>query len=114
MLLGDTLDDVLPMLLLEDRQKVEKIGVNFWNEVAGFGSYFDEVLGVIVKEYKTKKDYAISGAGTRAARSIIFMMWDGKVASGAEAVTRFISRSLGTQKKYEAMQISLRGKLWKL
>jgi len=103
-----TVDDLLPLVSAEDRADVEAYIKRFWwcferlrDDIAAL--YKDARLS-----YDDKKSFAISPQGaksmTRLEASLVFSMWDGKIADASEAADRVITGGLVSETKWQEMK----------
>ena len=97
-LLDDALDDVLPMLSVEDKKKALKLSSTFWYLMKVEGVVVQALYELVRHTFKTKKEYALSGE--TVYRSHIFALWDGKAENGEGALVSSLKKNLSTGDRY--------------
>lgn len=102
-IVDDNIDDVMPILATEDRERLEQFIQDFWAEVDNFASRIDIDNTLARSTYETKKDFALSdyAQANPMMRSIIFALWDGKSKDAYEASLKTITSGLTTATKWE-------------
>lgn len=111
-ILEGTVDDLLPLVPVEDRADIERyVKRFFWCKdrlVEDIRIMYEESR----QEFVDKKSFATSDMGarglTRLEASIVFSMWDGKLATAADAAMRIIETGLTSETKWREMKENLR------
>jgi len=97
--LSDSLDDLLPMLAEQDREKVESTVHDFWSRFNSVVEYIEGDLRT-TKQILSRKDFALNHAPGIPNASVYFTAWDGKV-SVKEALMREVHKALVSDTAYE-------------
>ncbi len=97
------LDDLLPALFTEDRERISAYINRFTRELWASGDRIKDLYDYVRDQYETKKDFAISTAGTmpHADRCMMFALWDNKFPNGIVLADNMVKRSLSSTEKFD-------------
>ena len=100
--LADDVDDLLPLLPDEDRDRLSAFVEEFWNAVNGLAADIEYCYNNARAEFESKRDFAISGKLSDAphVRSVIFALWDGKRTDHNDAAVQVIKSGLSSETKW--------------
>ncbi len=96
------LDDLLPALFDEDRERISAHINRFTRELWAAGDRIKDLYDSVRDQYETKKDFAISTADTmsHADRCMMFALWDKKFPNGIVLADNMVKRSLSSTEKF--------------
>jgi hypothetical protein len=108
--LADNVDDLLPLLSDDDRNRLIEFVDSFWEWKSTLACSIGAMYIKKSVEFDTKKDLAISDwakePGNRKWMSIIFSIWDGKTKSADEAVDKLLDAALKSETKWNEFKAS--------
>lgn len=111
-ILEGTVDDLLPLVPAEDRADIERYVSRFFYCKDRLAEDIRIMYEEARQDFAEKKDFATSEDGargmTRMEASTVFSMWDGKIASAADAASRIIEHGLTSETKWAEMKENLR------
>ena len=105
LLRDEELDDILPVILVEDRNRLEDYVDSFNFAVQAVGKRVFRTYLRMRDTYETKKDFALSGEDMSGLmRSAVFSLWDIEVhdhdLAGVAWAEKAIFKSLSTEDKF--------------
>jgi RNA ligase len=104
---NDELDDLLATIDTDDRTRIEAYLETFKESMRKVCEELAVVYHTVRKVYETKKDFALSShyaSFPAVYRSMLFSIWDGKVAGAEEAITRLVRNSMSSETKFRTMK----------
>jgi RNA ligase len=115
-ILEEEVDDLLPLLPVEDRDRITKYIDRFWHRCGILEDDFAALYADVRENWETKKDFAISTFTkdlTQIEKSTMFAMWDGKRADAREAAMHIVTQGLTSETKWAEMKqnIAMSGNL---
>lgn len=102
-ILQEEVDDLLPLLPVEDRDNLLRYIARFWfccEQLAGDIAFMYEQVRDV---YETKKDFALSSIAkdcTSIEKTTIFAMWDGKRVDAKAAAMHIVNQGLTSETKW--------------
>ena len=102
-ILADTVDDLLPLLDAEDRDRLTSFVDSFWNDVNHLAEAIQFYYTQAKAEFDTKRDFAVSGklADSPHIRSLVFALWDGKLEDSGKAAMKALESGLVSETKWQ-------------
>lgn len=108
MILDNKLDDVLPLVNVEDRGKLLEFQKGIMDRVVDWSDTLKESYKMSRHTYGSKKSFALASQGfTPFLRSGIFYLFDNPEADMSEFVLDKLAKALSTNDKYRAMKEQL-------
>lgn len=97
------IDDLLPSLFNEDRERIAAYINRFVRELWEAGARIQDLYTYVREVYDSKKDFAISTAGvfSHADRCMMFALWDEKFENGIVLADSMVKRSLASTEKFD-------------
>jgi len=102
---NEELDDLLATIDLDDQNRIWAYMESFKNEMNHFAERINTFYGYVRAEFETKKDFALSEKSTTfgpVMKSLMFGLWDGKIADAYDAADKTIRNSLTSETKFAA------------
>lgn len=110
LILAEEVDDLLPTLQPEDRDRVQDYVDGFWSAFTAVVIALDVAYENIREEFPAKRDFATGYAFKLYSpmwRAMIFAMWDGKAEDARAAVLRTMRANMTTGRRFEEMKDGL-------
>jgi len=109
MIVNNQVDDFLPLLQKEDREKLQEFIKIFWFNINQTIVDIIELLYDIQEKKMTRKDFALSPIGENNLRHFVFKFFDEPIENIAvkiiEEVCKRISQSCGSASKVDAVRV---------
>lgn len=100
--MADQVDDLLPILHQEDRDRLLEFVTQFWAVRDELASYIDINYRLIRNTHDDKKSFALSDWAKQNThmRSVAFAMWDGKQGTAMDAAMHIIRVGLSSETRW--------------
>ena len=108
-ILDGSVDDLLPLVPVEDRAEIEAYNKRFWLCLERLAEDIRIMYREVRLGYTEKKDFAVRGRGdmTSMEASVVFALWNGKTVDAAEAAKKIIRNGLISETKWREMKENL-------
>lgn len=101
--LADNVDDLLPLLPDEDRDRLLSYVDSFWTELQGLAMRIESNYGMVRAAYGDKKSFALGewAKANTEMRPIMFSLWDGKQDTAYNAAMAVMISALSSETKWQ-------------
>lgn len=104
LIVNEKLDDAKPLMLEEDRKRIEKFESEFWTGIDKTVTIYNNMFREFQVAYKDKREFAIECMPTlhSTTKTVMFAMWNGKDARST--VLDIVMRNVGSQVKIDGVR----------
>ncbi len=99
--LDDGIDDVLPLLSSEDKQKTMDLLSDISSAIKESAKNLDTEYEWVRRQFWSKKDLALSTDPSVRYKNVMFGLWDGKFDDGEDALWKLLEKNLSAEDKYQ-------------